>query len=98
MEEGKHVKLLLGGAGHSAVAQPALDLMTSFKTLATAAQIPMERRSVRMRAMRYFLVGAYMFEDVGVTAYHGAAPLLTMGGEFACGRREFSRWRRITRD
>ena len=42
VEEGKHVKLLLGALGTSAVAQPALNLGTSFQTLATAAQFRME--------------------------------------------------------
>ena len=40
VEEGKHVQLLLGALGSVAVAQPAINLGTSFQTLATAAQIP----------------------------------------------------------
>src|ERR1700679_3628337 len=37
VEEGKHVQLLLGALKTSAVAQPAINLGTSFQTLATAA-------------------------------------------------------------
>src|SRR5277367_2577923 len=40
IEEGKHVQLLLGALGSSAVAQPAINLGTSFPALATAAKIP----------------------------------------------------------
>src|SRR5580704_5884967 len=40
IEEGKHVQLLLSALGSAAVAQPAIDLGTSYQTLATAAAIP----------------------------------------------------------
>ena len=77
VEEGKHVQLLLQALGSSAVAQPALNLGTSFQTLATAAQIPGGSSFSPYASDNAFLVGAYVFEDVGVTAYHGAASLLT---------------------
>jgi hypothetical protein len=77
VEEGKHVALLLGALGSSAVAQPALNLGTSFQTLATAAKIPGGSSFSPYATDDAFLVGAYVFEDVGVTAYHGAASLLT---------------------
>jgi Ferritin-like domain len=77
VEEGKHVALLQGALGSSAVAQPALNLGTSFQTLAAAAQIPDGGSFSPYASDETFLVGAYVFEDVGVTAYHGAASLLT---------------------
>lgn len=77
VEEGKHVQLLLSALGSSAVAQPAINLGTSFQTLATAAKIPGGGSFSPYANDQTFLVGAYVFEDVGVTAYHGAASLLT---------------------
>ena len=77
VEEGKHVQLLLSALGSSAVAQPAINLGTSFQTLATAAKIPGGSSFSPYANDQTFLVGAYVFEDVGVTAYHGAASLLT---------------------
>lgn len=77
VEEGKHIQLLLSALGSSAVAQPALNLGTSFQTLATAAKFPGGSAFNPYASDEAFLVGAYVFEDVGVTAYHGAASLLT---------------------
>jgi hypothetical protein len=77
VEEGKHVQLLLTALGSSAVAQPALNLGTAFQTLAAAAGINITGGFSPYASDNDFLVGAYVFEDVGVTAYHGAASLLT---------------------
>ena len=77
VEEGKHVQLLLSALGSAAVAQPAINLGTSFPALAAAAQIPGGSGFSPYANDETFLVGAYVFEDVGVTAYHGAASLLT---------------------
>jgi hypothetical protein len=75
------VQLLMSALGSLAVAQPAINISASaggaFPTLATAAGIPGGSGFSPYANDSAFLVGAYVFEDVGVTAYHGAASLLT---------------------
>ena len=76
IEEGKHVLFLRTALAAAAVAQPAIDVSTvAFTKAANAAGIAGTFNPYAADA--FFLVGAYIFEDVGVTAYHGAAPLIS---------------------
>ena len=83
VEEGKHVLFLQAALGGSAVAQPAINLGTSWPGLAAAAKIPNAASYSPYASDENFLVGAYVFEDVGVTAYHGAASLLTVSANLS---------------
>jgi hypothetical protein len=78
VEEGKHVATLRSALGSLAVAQPALNLTPAlFNSLAMAANVPAGALPFNPYLNEQsFLLGAYIFEDVGVSAYHGAAPLI----------------------
>ncbi len=82
-EEQAHVRFLRAALGSAAVPMPSIDL-SFFGPLAVAAGITTAATGTGsfnpFSSFDYFLVGAFIFEDVGVTAYSGAAPLISAAG------------------
>ena len=84
IDEVAHVAFLRRALGTAAVAQPALDISAG-TAAAPGAFTSAARASGVIGATgvfnpyaddNSFLLGAYIFEDVGVSAYKGAAPLI----------------------
>jgi hypothetical protein len=67
-----HVRFYRKTLGSQAVSRPAIDFEAGFAAAAKAGLPEFDPFANDMN----FLLGGMLFEDVGVTAYAGAAPIL----------------------
>ncbi len=83
-DEQTHVSFLRTALGAAAVPQPQIDYTTAFTTLAQAAGLIAAGQTFNPFASEIdFLIGSYVFEDVGVTAYGGGAAYLADPGNIS---------------
>lgn len=76
-DELAHVKFLHGALGKAAAPRPVIDLNGAFRAAGQAASGGKIDGFNPFANDLFFLHGAFIFEDVGVTAYNGAATLIT---------------------
>ncbi|GGO21653.1 ferritin-like domain-containing protein [Deinococcus humi] len=76
-DELNHVRIIRTVLGKGAVAQPMIDLGPAFLAAGNAASGGAITGFNPFANDLFFLHGAFIFEDVGVSAYKGAARLLT---------------------
>jgi len=88
-DEQQHVRFLRSALSTSAVAMPAINLTAGFSGAVTAANslsaasssLPLIPTTFNpFGSFDQWAVGGFVFEDVGVTAYNGAAPLISAAG------------------
>ncbi|MFN3390529.1 MAG: ferritin-like domain-containing protein [Meiothermus ruber] len=76
-DELAHVKFLRQALGSAAVDRPVIDLDQAFRAAGNAASNGAITNFNPFANELFFIHGAFIFEDVGVTAYKGAAKLIT---------------------
>ena len=76
-DELNHVRFLRAALGKKAVVEPAINFTDTFTALAIGAGVIAAGQTFNpFENDLNFLIGSFVFEDVGVTAYHGAAPYI----------------------
>lgn len=78
VDELAHVRFLRAVLGNVAISRPTIDFTAAFTDIAVAAGLIQPGQTFDPFADEVsFVLGSYSLADVGVTAYAGAAPLLT---------------------